>query len=136
MSSPRFAPHGSFSLARDGAVYVLSVEGPWNRETFDAYISAVSGRTGEKSARWGGYCEIAGEALVAPELVPLWRESNAMLARSGLAAVAYRFTDADLSPFYRDVFRRSLGEAPFAFDFFDSRTAAMVWLGEMGLCGA
>ena len=86
--------------------------------------------------RWGCYCEVAGEALVAPELVPLWRDSNAMLAAAGLVAVAYHFTDAQLSPFFRDLFRRPLGEAPFDYAFADSRDAAMTWLANKGLAGS
>lgn len=133
MAAPLFRPHGHFELRQERGVFVLDAEGPWNRETFDAYVASLRTRTGIRPERWGAYCTVRGEALVAPDLVPQWRDSNAMLARSGLVAVAYHFADPRFARFYEIVFREAIGEAPFEVVFVDGEAQAMAWLAERKL---
>jgi len=133
MAAPLFRPHGRFAFEVERGVFVLDAEGPWNRETFDAYVASLQARTGDKPERWGAYCAVRGEALVSPDLVPQWRDSNALLAKSGLVAVAYHFADARFARFYEIVFREAIGEAPFEVVFVDSKAQAMAWLAERKL---
>ncbi|WP_412480227.1 hypothetical protein [Azonexus sp. IMCC34839] len=133
MSTQRFRQHGSFNLRNERGVFILDAEGPWNRETFDAYIDALKARAGVRPERWGAYCVVRGEGLIPPELIPLWRESNAMLAGLGLVAVAYHFVDRQYASFYEMVFREAIGEAPFEFAYVDGWDSACAWLGERGL---
>jgi len=133
MAGQLFRPHGRFELRQESGVFVLEAEGPWNPETFDAYVAALKTRVGDKPTRWGAYCFVTGEALVSPELLLPWRESNALLAKAGLVAVAYHFADAQFARFYEIVFREAIGEAPFEVTFVDSKAQALAWLAERGL---
>jgi hypothetical protein len=65
-----FAPHGQFSLHRDGSILVTTLRGPWNIELVQLWAKAALPYSVEMQATgspWGGVAIITDSMLCTPE---------------------------------------------------------------------